>query len=354
METAIRIDQVLLPSFAIRHWREGSLPTPHLLDATWWFADETVSILTTEIKRTSGLAVCLGTPSVALRAWQEGLDNVLLIDSDPLLKRCLARKGYANVMTANLKRVCPLISKVDLAIADPPWYEAETRSFLEAAHASAQVGATILISLPPFEVRDSIREERARLIKHATAAGLELIQIEPGKTRYIRPPFEHNVNRACGDQITADWRTGDLATFRVLRPALSSLGVIEPENVWDEVCFAHTRLRVLRTAKQRGTSPRLQQMGWPDDVFPSCSRRHPSRDDVEVWTSGNRAFLCEDTRRFLEIARMLEANTLVALRVKVDCILNCGEPEAGQAAKQILDLVQREETDYEAIQHLYV
>jgi hypothetical protein len=51
---------------------------------------------------------------------------------------------------------------------------------------------------------------------------------------------------------------------------------------------------------------------------------------------------------------MLETNTLVALRVKVDCILNCGEPEAGQAAKQILDLVQREETDYEAIQHLYV
>src|SRR5437588_605326 len=31
--------------FAYQLWRNGSLPTPHILDACWWFADASLELL---------------------------------------------------------------------------------------------------------------------------------------------------------------------------------------------------------------------------------------------------------------------------------------------------------------------
>lgn len=49
---------------AMRGWVNGVLPTPLLLDATWWFDDPTIDFFHEEIeKREEQVVVCLGTPT---------------------------------------------------------------------------------------------------------------------------------------------------------------------------------------------------------------------------------------------------------------------------------------------------
>lgn len=341
-------------SFAMKQWEAGALPTPHLLDGTWWFDDETVDFFQHLIENTDGLTACLGTPSVFLRASRDLPSKVILIDKDPLLRQVLLRHGHQNVITADLQRICPLNLEADLVIADPPWYENEMNSFLDAAHAAAKVGATILMSIPPRETRSTIEEERLRIFERATEAGLILRGVACGGTRYICPPFEHNVLRSMGEEFIRDWRVGDLAKFEVIQPKLVCQEPVLEIGEWDEICLARTRLRLARRPTLERGQTQLLSMGWPEDVFPSCSRRHPLRGCADVWTSGNRAFTCRDTSGLLRLALHLQSDSLDKLGRKVADLPASFSQEDQQSAHQLLRLAQREEQEYEAVRQLYV
>jgi hypothetical protein len=233
-------------SFAVKQWEAGALPTPHLLDGTWWFDDETVEYFLRQIRGVIGATVCLGTPSVFLKARHDGLESVVLVDRDPLVRDLLTRRGHSNVITADLQRVCPLASEADLIIADPPWYENEINAFLDAGHAASRVGAKILMSIPPAEIRPTIEEERHRIFERARRSGLMLLSIQSGGTRYVCPPFEHNVMRSTGENFLHDWRVGDLATFKVAQAKVEGEEPILELGEWDDVSLANTRLRVAR------------------------------------------------------------------------------------------------------------
>lgn len=341
-------------SFALKQWEAGALPTPHLLDGTWWFDDETVEYLLHQIRSVVGQTVCLGTPSVFLKARHEGLHSVSLVDRDPLVRDLLTSRGHPNVITADLQRVCPLASKADLIIADPPWYENEINAFLDAGHAASKVGATILMSIPPPEIRPTIEQERHRIFARAKRLGLMLLSIQIGGTRYVCPPFEHNVIRSTGESFLHDWRVGDLATFEVTRGKVEGEEPILDLGDWDDVCLGNTRVRVARRATLVQGQPHLISMGWPEDIFPSCSRRHPRRMEVDVWTSGNRAFLCKDSNGLMEVALHLCAATLEELHQKVRTLPPSFCDEQRQAAAQLLNIVSREEREYEVVRRLYV
>jgi hypothetical protein len=341
-------------SFAVKQWEAGALPTPHLLDGTWWFDDETVEYFQRQIRSVIGQTVCLGTPSVFLKARHEGMQRVILVDRDPLVRDLLTRRGHPNVITADLQRVCPLASEADLIIADPPWYENEINAFLDASHAASNVGAKILMSIPPPEIRPTIEQERHRIFARAKRSGLMLLSIQSGGTRYVCPPFEHNVMRSTGENFLHDWRVGDLATFEVTRAKVEGEEPILDIGDWDDICLANTRLRVARRTTLVQGQPQLISMGWPEDIFPSCSRRHPRRMEVDVWTSGNRAFRCKDTNGLLEIALHLSAPTLEELRQKVRNLPPSFCDEQRQAAAQLLSVVSREEHEYEVVRRLYV
>jgi hypothetical protein len=341
-------------SFAVKQWEEGALPTPHLLDGTWWFDDETVEYFQRQIRDVTGQTVCLGTPSVFLKARYEGIHSITLVDRDPLVRDLLSSRGHSNVITADLQRVCPLASKAHLVIADPPWYENEINAFLDASHAASKVGANILMSIPPPEIRPTIDEERHRIFARAKKSGLMLLSIQSGGIRYVCPPFEHNVMRSTGESFLHDWRVGDLATFKVTRSKVEGEVPILDVGDWDEICLANTRLRVARRASLVQGQPQLISMGWPEDIFPSCSRRHPRRTEVDVWTSGNRAFCCKDTDGLLQIALHLRSSSLEELRRKVGNLPLSFCHQQRQAAAQLFSVVSREEREYEVIRRLYV
>lgn len=341
-------------SFAVKQWKVGALPTPHLLDGAWWFDDETVEYFQSQIRSLVGQTVCLGTPSVFLKARHEGTESVVLVDRDPLLRDLLTKRGHPNVITADLQRVCPLASEADLIIADPPWYENEISAFLDAGHAASKVGAKILMSIPPPEIRPTIKQELHRIFARAKRSGLMLQSIRSGGTRYVCPPFEHNVMRSTGENFLHDWRIGDLATFEVTHAKVEGEEPILGIGDWDDVCLANTRLRVARRATLVQGKPQLISMGWHEDIFPSCSRRHPRRMEVDVWTSGNRAFRCNDTNGLLEIALHLRAPTLEELCQKVRNLPPSFCEEQRQAAVQLLSVASREEREYEVVRRLYV
>jgi len=76
--------------------------------------------------------------------------------------------------------------------------------------------------------------------------------------------------------------------------------------------------------------------------------------EVDLWTSGNRAFRCKDTNGLLEIALHLSAPTLEELRQKVKNLPPSFCDEQRQAAAQLLSVVSREEHEYEVVRRLYV
>jgi hypothetical protein len=341
-------------SFAVKQWIEGALPTPHLLDGTWWFDDETVEYFQRQIRNVVGRTVCLGTPSVFLKARQDGVESVILVDRDPLVRDLMTRRGHQDVVTAELQTVCPLAWEADLIVADPPWYENEINAFLDAGHAASKVGAKILISIPPPEIRPTIEQERHSIFGRAKRSGLKLLSIQSSRTRYVCPPFEHNVIRSTGDKVFLDWRVGDLVTFEVTQAKVEGEEPILDIGDWDEVCLANTRLRVARRATLVQGQTHLTSMGWPEDIFPSCSRRHPRRMEVDVWTSGNRAFLCKDTNGLLEVALQLRAANLEDLRQKFRNLPPFFSDEQRQAAAQLLRVASLEELEYEVVRRLYV
>ena len=54
--------------------------------------------------------------------------------------------------------------------------------------------------------------------------------------------------------------------------------------------FSEERIRLLNDAAFR--DPRLKSL-VPGDILPTVSRRDPRRQQVDVWTSGNRVFACD-------------------------------------------------------------
>jgi hypothetical protein len=75
---------------------------------------------------------------------------------------------------------------------------------------------------------------------------------------------------------------------------------------------------------------------------------------VDVWTSGNRAFLCEDTQGILEVALHLRAPNLEELRRRFRNLPAHFCDGQREAAAQLLRVVSREEREYEVVRRLYV
>lgn len=340
---------------AVRNWVSGLLPTPHLLDAAWWFDDNTVALFHHMIESVpSGVVACLGAPNVFVRAASSEVQGkVILIDGDPAVARSLYQAGYTNVVTADLMREVPQRMNAKLIIADPPWYEAEMKAFLAVAQAIAETGAEILMSIPPINIRPGIEAERSRIFNWATHGGLDLLSITPCGTRYISPPFEQNALRSSGVVVADDWRVGDLVRFRVCHPEGLHITSFSKECEWQDICLLNTRFRIANKPAKKPGDPRLIAMGWPEDIFPSCSRRYPGRDEVDVWTSGNRAFRCDDCDGLAGLAQSLRSNNFAAFREKVEQFCASPMQHLRETALQLCRIVETEENEYEAIRVRY-
>jgi hypothetical protein len=188
-----------------------------------------------------------------------------------------------------------------VVVADPPWYDDHIAAFLWAAAQCSREGSTVLVSLPGKGTRPGIGAERKLFRANASTHSLNVSRMLPGHLPYLSPPFEVNALAASGwEGLPPDWRRGDLAILRAsgypgIRPVR-----VHKEPGWDESSLGWVRIRVRRSSRDQGVDPSLHSL-VDGDVLNDVSRRHPLRERPNVWTSGNRVFLCPSPRLLVTV-----------------------------------------------------
>jgi hypothetical protein len=300
------------PSIAHKLWADRELPTPHPLDACWWFADCSIQKLLECTQVSSSLPshlILLGIPTIFHFVRKKGMfERVTLVDADSEVRSVGDVGPRYRTVTANLMRdPLPKISG-EVVIADPPWYETEVRAFLWTARYFCSNGGVILMSVPPAGTRPDIGEEWEQTLSWSRGLGIELVDYQEGALRYISPPFERNALAAAGIQaVEENWRRGDLAVFSCVGPITHARPIHGAVAKWEECAVEGVRFRVRAPSPTSDLDPTLRPVA-AGDIFDSVSRRDPRRDLVDVWTSGNRAFRCSGRAILLHILRSLASN----------------------------------------------
>ena len=280
--------------------RAGRMPLPHPLDYDWRFTPSTVVLLW----QLAGVRtapkepiILMGVPSIADDIDLRGSGRpVTLLERNAATVEALRSKGQVEVIVCDVARdTLPPIDATTI-VADPPWYEADTISFLWSAAAMCRTRGIVMLSLPPLGTRPSIAGERARIGEAAAGFGLELVSVHPGILRYLTPFFEWNALRASGViGPSLALRRGDLAIFaRNGRAAGTPRPLAPDEGRWIEESLGRTRFRLREDVRAGFSDPVLRSM-VANDVLPTVSKRDPRRAEVDVWTSGNRVFQCQGT-----------------------------------------------------------
>lgn len=277
------------------------LPIPHPLDYEWRFCQSSISYLidkTLSLTRIGDTVALLGVPSVFHEATGcNTLRHFVLLDKNSeIIRRFRKIISLDRAVQYDALRDPPPDFQASVVLLDPPWYEAYFHAFLWSACQFCELSGYILLSLPKEGTRPGFSEERIRLLKWCHKLGLNLIQTKPSALRYISPPFESNALKAAGiHSVPKTWRSCDLAIFRRVsernlpRPEYSGTDV---DNEWREFTIKGVRFRVRPLNDAAFRDPRLKSL-VPGDILPTVSRRDPGRQQVDVWTSGNRVFACD-------------------------------------------------------------
>jgi hypothetical protein len=336
-----------------------ALPMPHPLDFDWRYAAAANERLLDEyatLAQVPGRLAVLGAPSVVPEAFRRNPNGkVMAIDRNAAFVMAL-RRAYprARVILCDLMRgKLPAFPEAAVVIADPPWYAEHLHSFLWAGCQMCRLKGHVLVSLPPVGTRPGVANERAKLLALAEEWGLRLVRLDEGALPYLSPPFEQNALRADGTpRVPVDWRRGDLVTFartrlfkrsRPLAPAF--------EEAWHEAEVLGVRVRLRNQGDVGFIDPRLVSL-VAGDILPTVSRRDPRRRGVDVWTTGNRIFLCRGTGILLRIFEALGASQLPIERVARALGRNLDPEEAdlvkraGEQASNLISVEQDEQSSW--------
>jgi hypothetical protein len=176
----------------------------------------------------------------------------------------------------------------DTVIADPPWYFAEHRAFLDTSSALLVPGGVVLMAAAPRGTRPGADADRAELLAHALEAGFDLMLAMDGELEYTSSPFERAALRARGlVGVPTNWRRADLLIFeKTSRMRLDGSRNSRRPTDWIDVSYLRTRFKVHRETLP--TSP--DSSHFSGGVCGSVSRLAPERQTANLWTSGNGAF----------------------------------------------------------------
>ena len=282
---------------------------PHPLDYHWKFSQKTCNDLLNrayELTNPGNIIGLIGAPSL-LEKPHDFFDEreIISIDKNPLDPFTRKYVGCSSYTRDLLIESIPEIS-TNLIIVDPPWYPEYYKSFLWASSKVCVTNGYILLSVPPEGIRPGIKGELEDIFDFASKAGLSCIGYETKAITYNMPQFERNALMASGlKNIDANWRTADLATLTKTKQISTSRPFFKNTNNWFEIILDSIVLRVKEKDHTEFKNPTLVPL-VDGDIFSSISRRDSRRDLIDVWTSGNRVYLCQGTHILICILKAIQ------------------------------------------------
>ncbi len=263
------------------------LALPHPLDAEWRFSAETARELVTravDTTRPGDKIYLLGVPTVILAAVESPADRRFCVAcEDNVIGAGLAARIAADPRFRDREA-----ADCAGAIVDPPWYPPVFAGLLGLATAACRLGGVVFIGTPPLGVRPTSEAEREELRATAARLGLEHLTTGPEELTYRTPAFEAAAMQAASLHLwLPTWRRGDLLVFR--RDEVRERPMLPPAPPAFELTLQGVRLRLL--ARPVAGPDRIVPL-VNGEVFPSVSTRTPGRGGANLWTSGNRAFIC--------------------------------------------------------------
>jgi hypothetical protein len=222
------------------------------------------------------------------------------------------------------------------AIVDPPWYPADTKVFLWATNLACAVGARIILCQPTLATRPGIAEERAALLDELPQLGYICRRIHSDRARYRTPHFEVTSLKAAapGLPVPGDWRVGDVMMLEKTSDPPKKLAPGPPTEAWLEALFGPVRIKLRRT-----NPPDLGGI-VTGDVLDTVSRRDPIRDQIGVWTSGNRVFSLNHPEMLAKIIDLCHCDVMKS-RFTIDGALSHARAAGldARTAQKLFDLL---------------
>jgi hypothetical protein len=287
------------------------LKMPHPLDFEWRNSTASLNYLINEVQIINSVndkILFLGMPTLFATACIKDIpQKVTLVEKNKPIVSGLAKlnadKERFQILEADIFEVPPKeIGKYQSVIMDPPWYSPHFYQFMWLAAQCVEVGGIIGISLPPINTRPNIDKERIDWFSFCQIHGLCLENLYAQKLHYAMPFFEFNAFRAAGiKNILPFWRKGDLALFRKVHSERHQRPVLDENKIdWIEVEIDTVRIRTKVENNSYNEELKITHL-VKGDILPTVSTRDRRRDEANVWTSGNRIYKINNTKRFLEV-----------------------------------------------------
>jgi hypothetical protein len=280
-------------------------PVPHMLDYDWRFSKDAITYLAQYIRsyihsHIQGI-VFMGTPSLFIyfaNKWPHLCHYILLDKNANSFKNHIKTLEWVSFYECDITNVFDLSLIADIVVMDPPWYLDYSKMFISIGANFCHQGSIIMCVTPPFLTRPSANDEYDELIVYIKNLGLTVERCISTCINYSTPPFERNTLIANGIKcISNDWREGDLLILKKISDIQITkdiVTIVQNQPNWSEVSIGSVRIKFKNMSQDKMENFISLNRIYPNDIYPSVSRRFVGSERINVWTSGNTVFYCDN------------------------------------------------------------
>lgn len=283
-------------------------PVPHLLDYDWRFSKNGIvnfsKYIRSYISSTTQRIVFMGTPSLFVyfsNKWPILCNYTLLDQNASLYKNHVdLTLDNINICECDIANIFEISFFADIIVMDPPWYLEYNKMFIGMGAKLCHQNSVIMCVTAPFFTRPTIDFEYKELLSFTNSIGLSVEKYKKTCIRYSTPPFEQNTLKANGILcLPNDWRAGDLLILRKsdnIYITKNSVPTVQKVSDWKEISIGLVRFRYKKNFCCRTDGSITLCRIYDNDIYPSVSRRFVGSEQINVWTSGNRVWHCDNLK----------------------------------------------------------
>lgn len=335
------------------------LPVPHILDYDWRFSRQGLEYMANAvkkiIKKKNAVIVFLGAPTLFRYCYNKSFlhAKLVLVDINADKHSIGIDPNRALCINCNLNGSCTELLSIhaDIVVMDPPWYLNYYQLFFDRAAIMSALDTQIMCIMPPKFTRAKTESETYSLLEMIKKDyGFVKKHYFTGVVTYHTPPYEQNVLKTNGIYCNPEnWRIGDLLivekVYNVITTCTHDVSIIEPE--WDEACVNNIRIKY-RTCESKIDNYNIElERIFNDDIYPSVKRSFGGKKTINVWTSGNRVFWCNNMAVLKMILRNIDRDIFEVIVKNGYRIPNKEELEQLEKIQgKLLDVIRLEAEEY--------